>query len=302
MEDLNNLNIIHVSGTNGKGSTCAFTASLLQAHGKATGYPRKVGLYTSPHMKSIRERIQINCEPISKEVFTKRVFEVWDRLPDHATPSLDIPRYLQLLALTSYHVFITEHVNVAIYETHLGGEYDATNIVRNPVITAITSIALDHVKLLGPKIEEIAWHKAGIFKCGSLAFSNVQLPAVAAVLQKRAIEKQVELEFVGINPTLPINESSLVPIVQRLNCSLAFAVVRAWLLAKAPKVQSVLSSDDCVSGVKNFFWPGRFQRVSERKLEWFLDGAHNEPSAEHAVQWYNEITMEKGGYDAELMT
>ena len=178
--------------------------------------------------------------------------------------SLDIPRYLQLLALTSYHVFISEHVDVAIYEIHLGEEYDATNIVRNPVITAVISIAMDHVKPLGPTIEEIAWHKAGIFKRGSLAFSTVQLSAVA--LEKRAIEKQVELEFDGIDPTLPINKSSLVSTVQRLNCSLSFAVVRTWLLAKAPKVHSELSSDDCVSGVESFSGQEGFSESATENL------------------------------------
>ena len=73
-------------------------------------------------------------------------------------------------------------------------------------------------------------------------------------------------------------------------------------MAKAPKGQSELSSDDCVNGVENFLWPGRFHRISHSKLEWFLDGAHNEPSAEHAVQWYNEITLETQEYDAAIAT
>jgi len=83
---------------------------------------------------------------------------------------LDVPRYLQLLALLSYHVFICEKVDVAIYETHLGGEYDSTNIVASPLVTAITTVAEDHMHLLGPTIEKIAWHKSGIFKSGTPAF------------------------------------------------------------------------------------------------------------------------------------
>lgn len=164
IEDLNNLNIIHISGTKRKGSICAFTASFLLVHGKTSGYPQKIGLYTSPHMKNIRERICINGEPISEELFTRRFFEVWDKLPNRATPLLDIPRYLQLLTLVSYHVFIMKNLDVAIYETHCGGEFDATNIVRNPIITAVTTIAMDHMNLLGSTIEKITWHKAGIFK------------------------------------------------------------------------------------------------------------------------------------------
>jgi folylpolyglutamate synthase len=250
-------------------------------------------------MKNIRERIRINGEPISEELFTRRFFEVWDKLPDRATPLLDIPRYLQLLALTSYHVFILEKVDVAIYETHLGGEFDATNIVRNPVVTAVTSIAMDHVKLLGPTVEDIAWHKAGIFKPGSLAFSALQLPAVTTVLQERAAEKEVVLEFVDVDSALPTNAVSLKPKVQRLNCSLAFTVVRAWLRVKAPEAQSIMASDSLTRGVKNFFWPGRFQQVTERNFQWFLDGAHNELSVQHAVQWYAETASENPRYNLE---
>ena len=107
-------------------------------------------------MQNIRERIRINGEAISEDLFTKRFFEVWERLPSRATMDLDIPRYLQLLALTSYHVFIEEKVDVAIYEAHLGGEFDATNIVERPVVAVVTPIAMDHVRLLGPDIEKIA--------------------------------------------------------------------------------------------------------------------------------------------------
>ncbi|PGG95165.1 hypothetical protein AJ80_10008 [Polytolypa hystricis UAMH7299] len=234
VEDLNRLNVIHVAGTKGKGSTCAFVASILIAHGNKSGYPQKVGLYTSPHMSNIRERIRINGEPISQDLFTIRFFEIWEKLPVRATPSLDVPRYLQLLALLSFHVFIQDRVDVAIFETHLGGEFDATNIISAPIVTAITSISMDHRKLLGPTIEHIAWHKAGIFKPGSLAFSSLQEQAVATVLRQRATEKGVVVKFVGLDSALPTNAVAIKPKAQKLNCSLALAVVWAWLSAKLP--------------------------------------------------------------------
>ena len=252
-------------------------------------------------MKNIRERIRINGEPISEELFTRSFFEVWDKLPYHATQLLDIPRYLQLLALTSYHVFIMEKVDVAIYETHLGGEFDATDVVRNPTVTAVTSITMDHVKLIGPTIERIAWHKAGIFKPGSQAFSAFQLPAVTTVLQERAAEKDVMLEFVGIDPALLTSAASLKPKVQKQNCSLALAIVRAWLRVKAPEAQKIMTSDDLTRGVETFFWPGRFQLIVERKFQWFLDGAHNESSVQHAVQWYAEAASENRRYAVASM-
>ncbi|KAL2361271.1 hypothetical protein RJZ56_005847 [Blastomyces dermatitidis] len=192
VEDLNHLNIIHIAGTKGKGSTCAFVASILKAHGK-------------------KFRIRINDELISQDLFAIHFFKVWDMLLYQATPSLDIPHYLQLLALLSFHVFIQERVDVAIYETHLGGEFDATNIITVPIVTVITSISMDHVRLLGPTIKDIAWHKEGIFKSGSLAFSSTQEPAVATVLQQRATEKQVMVKFVDFDSMLSTDVAALQP-------------------------------------------------------------------------------------------
>ncbi|EFR02730.1 folylpolyglutamate synthase [Nannizzia gypsea CBS 118893] len=291
VEDLNRLNAIHIAGTKGKGSTCAFVASFLKEHRNNTGYPRKIGLYTSPHIGNIRERICINNEPISQELFTFRFFEIWDKLPSEVTDTLDIPRYLQLLALLSFHVFIKEGVDVAIYETHLGGEFDATNIISAPTVTAITSISIDHRNLLGPTIEDIAWHKAGIFKPGSVALSTLQEQAVATVLQQRAAEKGVALKFIGLDSDIPASAVALKPKVQRFNCSLALAVLRAWLSATLPLEQSCVDND-IVSGIENFYWPGRYQQINDQNYQWFLDGAHTESSLCYAVEWFAERARE----------
>lgn len=152
-------NIIHIAGTKGKGSTCAFIESFLRAYGETYSFPRKTGLYTSPHLLQMNERIRINSEPIDKALFAKYVFEVRDCLS--LGEQREKPRFLQLLALVSFHASVQEGVDVAIYETHHGGELDATNCIDNPVVTAITSIGKDHVFDLGPTVENIAWHKAG---------------------------------------------------------------------------------------------------------------------------------------------
>ena len=220
-----------------------------------------------------------------------RFFEMWNKLPGQATPTLDIPRYLQLLALLSFHVFIKEKVDVAIYETHLGGEFDATNIIRMPLVTAITPIAMDHVNLLGPTLQNIAWHKAGIFKPGSLAFSTLQELEVATVLEQRAAEKEVVLKFVDVDPSLPTNVAALKPKVQRTNCSLALAVFRAWLSVKAPEGQSWME-DNITRAIKQFSWPGRYQQINEQNRQWFLDGAHNELGLRYAVEWFAEMATE----------
>lgn len=277
-----------MAGTKGKGSTCAFVNSFLKAHGERTGFPKKIGFYTSPHLKYVQERIQIDSQPLSEDLFSRYVFEVWDGL----SRSSSKPRYLQLLMLVSVHAFIRERVDVAIYETHNGGEYDATNVIKKPIVTGITTIGMDHVEQLGPSIENIAWHKAGIFKYGSPAFSTPQVPEVATVLQKRGREKDVALKFVDVNPMLPLDANALKPEVQKKNSSLAIALADAFLKAKAPEKHSNLVPQDVRRGVEQFSWPGRYHRIVNGNHQWFLDGAHNELSVQKAAQWFAETAPE----------
>ena len=289
------LNVIHVAGTKGKGSTCAFVDSFLRAHRERTGFPRRIGLYTSPHLRVVQERVRINSQPISKEAFTKYVFEVWNRLSLSDHPSQG-PRFLQLMMLISVHAFIREKVDVAIYETHNGGEYDATNLFQKPVATGITTIGMDHIAQLGPSIENIAWHKAGIFKNGSPAFSTLQESAASTVLQRRATEKEVTLKFVNIDPALSANARTLRSDVQKINSSLALALAGAFLNDKAPKDSSSLTSHDILQGVEQFSWPGRFHQIVNGNHQWFLDGAHNELSVQKAAQWFAETVPEMQRY------
>ncbi|KAI3038197.1 hypothetical protein CBS147352_10779 [Aspergillus niger] len=290
--DLNNLNIIHVAGTKGKGSTCAFARSLLRAHGLRTGFPSRVGLYTSPDLQCIRERIQIDDRPITEEIFARYFFEVWDRIitqnPSKDKEGARLPRYLQLLAILAFHTFIRENVDAAIFETHHGGEYDATNVVQNPVVTGITSLGMDHVAQLGPTLEDIAWHKAGILKTGVPAFSLEQEAVPARMLRNRATEKRTHLEFVTVNTSLPDNSKVLGVPVQRLNCSLAVELVRTFVQVKAPGHE--LNAEDISRAVDSFSWGGRFQIIEKGLCHWFLDGAHNTLSLEQAAAWFSENT------------
>lgn len=192
----------------------------------------------------------------------------------------------------SFHAFIKERVDVAIYETHQGGEYDATNVIPKPVVAAITTIDEDHMHQLGPSVENVAWHKAGIFKAGAPAFSAPQQNAVATVLQKRAAEKGVTLEFVEVCSDLPADAPQLKPEVQLLNFSLAHAVSNNFLQQRAPQGNAVLSSHDVIQGLKAFSWPGRFQSILDGNLAWFLDGAHNKISVEICAQWFAQTSSE----------
>ena len=200
------------------------------------------------------------------------------------------PRYLQLFALLSFHAFIREGVDAAVFETHHGGEYDSTNVIEKPIVTAITPLGLDHVKQLGSSIASIAWHKAGIFKPGALAFSAPQETAAVEVLQKRASDKGVNLRFVDADPSLPAQIVQLKPDVQRMNCSVALACVRSFLDQKARENSSRLSSSDILQGISQFSWPGRFQLVIENRFQWFLDSAHNEMSVVVAAEWFLETS------------
>ncbi|KAK7433810.1 folylpolyglutamate synthase [Colletotrichum acutatum] len=286
-EDLNRLNVIHVAGTKGKGSTCAYVDSFLRSHGLRTGYPKKIGLYLSPFLHKHNEMIRIDSVPLSDARFAEAFFEVWDGLcldrNDHGTP-----KQLQILALLSFHVFLKEGVDIAIYETNHGGQYDVTNIVEHPKVTAITSIGLDHQEELGGSLENIAWHKAGIFKSGASAFSVPQLDAAEGVLRSRAHDLGVKLEFIDIAQDMP---GQFPCETQKLNASLARKACDAFL---AQKSKVFLTREDIEHGVHGFRLPGRFQVVQENRVSWCLDGAHNPMSAAISAAWFSNLPKREG--------
>ncbi|KAI8297293.1 MICOS complex subunit MIC60 [Colletotrichum sp. SAR11_240] len=197
--DLDKLNVIHVAGTKGKGSTCAFTDSILASHRalSPSSVPRKVGLLISPHLIAVRERIRINGAPISEALFAKYFFEVWDRLGSSTADAEGValgtrPIYSRYLTLVSFHAFIEEGVDCAILETGIGGEYDATNLVGRPVATGITTLGIDHVFALGDTVGKIAWHKAGIMKTGSRAFTVEQVGEAQDFVNHQYDSKAIE--------------------------------------------------------------------------------------------------------------
>ncbi|KAK9478604.1 Mur ligase [Lipomyces japonicus] len=301
-EDLDRMNVIHVTGTKGKGSTCAFTASILAQYKDEVP---KVGLYTSPHLRSVRERIAINGEPISERQFTQYFFDVWDRLEKSRSdetlfPTMGVgsrPVYFRFMTLLSFHVFLSEQVNAAVYEVGVGGEYDSTNVVPHPTAVGIARIGLDHTRVLGNTVAEIAWHKAGIMKHGTTAFS-VEQPAKAwPVVQARATEpdKQVKLVSVGVDDYgLRHAELGLQGEFQAVNASLAVALAREHL-AKVG-VQVGKDNDEAhgvrllpkkfAAGLRDARWPGRCQTIVDGEVEWLIDGAHTADSIEAAARWF----------------
>ncbi|KFY68899.1 hypothetical protein V496_00722 [Pseudogymnoascus sp. VKM F-4515 (FW-2607)] len=236
--DLDCLNIVHVAGTKGKGTTSAYVDSILAAYQRSHGLPSKIGLFTSPHLVSVRERIRINSLPITTEKFTKYFFDVWDRLDlynaKEGLGAMDKPPYFRFLTLMSFHAFVSEGVDAAVYEVGLGGEYDATNVIAQPAATGISMLGIDHVDILGHTIEEIAWHKAGILKHGSPAFSVEQPDAAAGVVAQRAKEKDVGIEIVHVDPRLKDVHITPDAKFQKQNASLAISLTETVMKRLEP--------------------------------------------------------------------
>ena len=154
------MKVIHVAGTNGKGSVCAFLSEMLVLAGKRTA------LFTSPHLVRINERFQINQVPISDELFLESYLEVQAKIDEMVEEGLPHATYFELLYATAMVAFQKERAEYVVLETGLGGRLDATNTIEHPLATVITSISLDHTEILGDTIEEIAVEKAGIIKEG----------------------------------------------------------------------------------------------------------------------------------------
>ena len=166
------MKVIHVAGTNGKGSVCAFLSSMMTAGGK------RCGLFTSPHLVKMNERFQINNIPVSDEIFLGAYDKVMKIVKEMQEDGFYHPAYFELLFAIGMVIFEEEGVEYLVLETGLGGRLDATNIVEHPIVTVITSISLDHTEILGDTIEEIAGEKAGIIK--------LRVPVVYDGREKRA--------------------------------------------------------------------------------------------------------------------
>ncbi|PBP26795.1 putative Folylpolyglutamate synthase, partial [Diplocarpon rosae] len=299
--DLDSLNIVHVAGTKGKGSTCAYVDSILSQYKKSHDTPKNIGLFTSPHLIAVRERIRINSAPISAELFAKYFFDVWDRLEAAGAGSdgpVEKPAYFRYLNLMSYHAFLQENVDAAIYEVGVGGEYDSTNIVDRPAVTGISTLGIDHTFTLGDTIDKIAWHKAGIQKKGVPSFSVIQLPAAMKVVEERAEERAVQsfsavgldrrLDSVKIRPDAPFQKS---------NASLAVALAETLLTKLDPAFQPdpAKLSKDFVDGLEQVVWRGRCESKVEGNITWYMDGAHTADSIVVAAKWFSRETTSKTG-------
>ncbi|APA10276.1 hypothetical protein sscle_06g050460 [Sclerotinia sclerotiorum 1980 UF-70] len=276
--------VIHVTGTKGKESTCMFVKSFLSSYASRTGVLRKIGLYTNPYSPNIREPIKINSKPISEDKFARYFFEVWEILSSKFSETM-MPDYMQLRLLVAVYAFICEDVDVAIMETHSGGDNDATNFVK-PTAVGIAQIHVDYIDAGDPSSTDLAWHAGGIMKTNAPAFSIPQNPDVRKVLEERANEKAVSLNFVTEDHRLPITAHALKTDIKRYGCSLALALTDAYLISTCDEKYPTLSSEDISIGLDRFFWPGRFHKLELGQNSWFLDGAHHPQTVPKAAEWF----------------
>jgi len=273
---------LQIAGTNGKGSSCAFAAELL----RRAGY--RVGLYTSPHLVRVTERIRVDGEEISEEAFGRALQEVFSRCPQALADPPGLT-YFEVGTLAALWHFAQVGVELAVLETGLGGRLDATTAAQVGV-TAITSISLDHPQYLGSTVEAIAGEKAGILRPGVPVVVSAQVPAALAVLQERAAQVGTPLLLEGRDfgmerlpdgglryrgPGDPVPAPLTLSLAGPHQASNAAVAVTAARLLGAPRV----TGEAIAQGLAHTRWPGRFEQLSERPAV-IVDGAHNEGGAE----------------------
>ena len=276
--------IVHVAGTNGKGSTSAMIAAGLKAGGLLTG------LYTSPHLHQPTERIQIDGTAVSDGEFTSAfdvVHQAADKLLDAGVLAVH-PSYFETVTLMAFHIFRERGVEAVVYEVGLGGRLDATNVVM-PELTVITPVDYDHEQFLGSSIASIAGEKAGILKAGTPVVIAPQQDAALAVIEQRAVE--FHCPIYRTSELRPLNVG-----MQELGCRYELdSLTVDCPLAGEHQLQNSLTavlalrrmgvSEAAIGkGIGTVVWPGRLEQVS-KSPRIILDGAHN-PAGARALASY----------------
>ena len=277
------LKFVHIAGTNGKGSTAAMTASILQQ----AGY--RVGLYTSPYIYRFHERMQVNGVEISDEDLCA-VTEYVKPLADSMAES---PTEFELVCCIAFEYFLRQNCDIVVLEVGMGGSWDATNVIECPEVAVITNIGLDHTDVLGSTLEEIAATKAGIFKEGGHAVIYRGTPGVEKVFADICAERNVSLrkaDFDGLNLLTHGLEGQVFDCGERK--ALALPLLGVHQMKNASVVLSVIDTlidrgwhiteENIREGMRTVSWPGRFDIVGRDPL-FIIDGGHNPQCIEALV-------------------
>ncbi len=282
------LKVIHVAGTNGKGSVCKFLYEGLRENGY------KVGLYTSPYIQSFNERIQMDGRTISDKELTLYTAQVVEKTEEMVNQGYDSPTEFEVVTAIAFLYFAAQDADFVILEVGLGGSGDSTNVIEKPLLSIITSISFDHMQQLGSTLAEIAGEKAGIIKKGVPVVSNVKQREAAAVIARKAYE-QGSILYDAAKIKYGIQEESAAGSrldlqiygtdYSNVNISMAGRhqaenVKTALIALEILRKQSIIKvrRDKLYKGLQNARQPGRFE-VFEGKPCIVLDGAHNEAGA-----------------------
>lgn len=285
--------LVHVAGTNGKGSVCAFLQSICMESGYRTG------MFISPHLATIRERFSIDGNWISEEAFV----EAFNWLADKITAYRDVspeycPTYFERLFFMGVYVFARAGVDITILETGLGGRLDTTNVIESPAVTVITEIGLDHMAYLGNTVEEIASEKAGIIKAGVPVVFVDRKSAASGVICQKARElgckwhsvsekdykiNEIQKKFIDFSVASRYDDYgrlivNTIAVYQVENASVA---ARTCEILKRSCGFGGITVESIKEGIRKMHWPCRMEEVCPGV---FLDGAHNEDGIEAFVQ------------------
>lgn len=281
--------IVHVAGTNGKGSVCAYLQAILMAEGKRTGF------FTSPHLVSVNERIRVDNIQIDNETFLKVFRKVLKIVRQMVEDGIEHPSYFEFLFGMGMTAFAETDVEYIILETGLGGRLDATNAIDNPALAIITSISLDHTAILGDTIEKIAGEKAGIIKPGVPVFFDGSSKKAAEVIKAKASElgvscrevtknayeiQEVHRKYIAFSRRSAYDKDVIfqVPMCgcyQAMNAELALEASE-YLLAGEE-----IHMDRWKEALAELHWEGRMERVGAHIT---VDGAHNPGAMEAFVE------------------
>lgn len=276
-----NLSMIHIAGTNGKGSTVAFTRSIFMQKGL------KVASFTSPFIETFGERMSINAHPMPNHkliAYVNLLLPLVEKLD--ADEKLTGITEFEIITAMGFKYFADEKVDIAVIEVGLGGLLDSTNVIT-PVVSGITTIGLDHVDILGHTLEEIAAQKAGIIKPGvPVVTGNITHEALHVILNTARenvarlyqfkhdyhveVEEDEKFSFFSENEALEHLEKSLLGLHQVENAAMAIELA----LVYAQRTGLSLSEEEIRQGIRMAFWPARMEKVAEHPLT-ILDGAHN---------------------------